>query len=253
MSRTALITGASRGLGRCVALELVGRGYGRIGLGCRTAGEAARAISKDLRARGVDAVLLSGDLGDSRTPQRIVSEFLGESREGLDVLVNNAGYFKGARLPRLDEAEWDRQIEINLSAAFRMMRAAGPALSLARGAVINVSSVCGFSGAAGGAPYSAAKAGLEALTRAAAVEWGEQGIRVNALIPGFMHETDMGAASTADYFRGVLALSPLGKPAIAQAAACMIAELAELEAVTGQVLSMEGRVGSPHSGRFKTG
>jgi 3-oxoacyl-[acyl-carrier protein] reductase len=251
LSRIALITGASRGLGRCVALELAGRGYGRIGLGCRTAGQAAQAIRDDLRARGVEAELLAGDLAEPGTSERIVSEFLGGCSRGLDLLVNNAGYFKAARIGQLEEAEWDRQIEINLSAAFRMMRAAGTALSLARGAVINVSSVCGFSGAAGAGPYCAAKAGLEALTRAAAVEWGGQGIRVNAVIPGFMHETDMGRASTADYVAAVLSLSPLRKPAAAPAAARMIAELAELQAVTGQVLSMEGRVGSAHCGRYQ--
>jgi meso-butanediol dehydrogenase/(S,S)-butanediol dehydrogenase/diacetyl reductase len=193
---------------------------------------------------------LIGDLADPAVPGRIVREFLAFSGGRLDLLVNSAGVFEPHLVARLEEAEWDRQVAVNLSAPFRTMRAAFPALAASRGAVVNVSSLVGMHGAAGAAAYAAAKAGLEALTRVAAIEWGGAGVRVNAIVPGFLGDTDMGRASRPEYVRGVLAESPLGRSADVASAARLIADLAELPAVTGQVLCLEGRAGRSDSPAF---
>lgn len=253
MKRAALVTGASRGLGRAVATELARRGWTHLGLGCRAESDPACEALAEVEGLGARGALLVGDLNDPAVPARLVAEFLAFSHDRLDFLVNNAGFFGAGVVARLGEAEWDRQVEINLSAHFRVMRAAGEALAACRGAVVNVSSLVGSRGASGAGPYSAAKAGLEALTRAAAVEWGGAGVRVNAVIPGFLCETDMGRASTPDYVKGVLALSPLGRTADVASAARLIVELAEMPAVTGQVFNLESRAGRADAPGFSAG
>ncbi len=198
-------------------------------------------------------MILPGDLANPSVPDRLVREFLEFSGGRLDLLVNNAGVFTAGLSATLSEAEWDRHLAVNLSAPFRLMRAAAGALMASRGAVVNVSSLVGFRGGHGAAAYSAAKCGLEALTRAAAVEWGPSGVRVNAVIPGFLHETDMGLASHPEYVKSVLAASPLGRAADVESAAKLVADLAEMPAVTGQVLSLEGRCGRHDSPPFVSG
>jgi NAD(P)-dependent dehydrogenase (short-subunit alcohol dehydrogenase family) len=226
-----------------VAIELARRGWALIGMSCRAeGGQAAQALA-EVKGLGARGVLLAGDLAAPGTAAAVVEDFAARSEGALDLLVNNAGVFRAGSVPRTSEEDWDLQVEVNLSAPFRLMRAAGAALAAARGTVVNVSSICGFHGSAGAGAYSAAKAGLEALTRAAAVEWGPRGVRVNAVIPGFLHETDMGRESTPAYVDEVLALSPLGRAADAASAARVIADLAELPAVTGQVICLEGRAG----------
>jgi 3-oxoacyl-[acyl-carrier protein] reductase len=253
LTPAAIVTGASRGLGRQIAIELARRDWALIGVGCSAGGAAAREAAAAVQAAGAQSVLLPGDLSDATSAATIVADFLESSRGRLDLLVNNAGTFRAGTVARMSEAEWDRQVEVNLSAAFRLMRAAGAALTASEGAVVNVSSICGFRGAAGAGPYSAAKAGLEALTRAAAVEWGNSGVRVNAVIPGFLYETDMGRMSTDEYVDEVLAQSPLGRPAEVAAAARTVAELVEMKSVTGQVLSLESRVGRADTQGFSAG
>ncbi len=250
MTRAALVTGASRGLGRALVAELARREWTHLGLGCSAESEAGREALAEVETLGARGVQLIGDLEDPAVPERLVAEFLDFSGGTLSLLVNNAGFFRAGVIARLSEAEWQRQVEINLSAPFRMMRAAGAALAVSKGAVVNVSSAVGFGGAQGAGPYSAAKAGLEALTRGAAVEWGASGVRVNAVIPGFLHETDMGQASTPGYVQQVLSLSPLGRAADVASAARLMAELAEMPAVTGQVFNLESRVGRPDAPEF---
>ncbi|HOX05715.1 MAG TPA: SDR family oxidoreductase [Planctomycetota bacterium] len=248
MAKAALITGASRGLGRAVAGELARRGWTHLGLGCRTAVPSSQIAVPSDQLPGTGngeprAAVFPGDLADPAVPERLVREFLEFSGGRLDLLVNNAGVFQARLAVELDEAEWDRQVAVNLSAPFRMMRAAAAALAASRGAVVNVSSLVGMRGGHGASAYSAAKCGVEALTRTAAVEWGAAGVRVNAVIPGFLADTDMGRASLPAYVRTVLAASPLGRAADVGSAARLIADLAGLPAVTGQVLSLESRCG----------
>lgn len=239
--RAALVTGATRGLGRAVAEELARRRWSLLGLGCRRPPEPPPPPPP--LPSGARTLLLPGDLADPDVPARIVRRFLEFSGGRLDLLVNNAGVFRAGLLPTLAEAEWDRQLAVNLSAPFRLLRAAAEALTAARGSAVNVSSLVGARGLAGGAAYSAAKCALEGLTRAAAVELGPAGVRVNAVIPGFLAATDMGRDSRPQYVAAVLARSPLGRPAETAAAARLVADLAEMPAVTGQVLSLDGRVG----------
>ncbi len=251
MSRNALVTGASRGLGREIVLSLARRGFEVIGLGCREENGALEVIA-ELKALGCRGIELCGDLGDPETPQKISRQFVDQAGN-LDFLVNNAGCFSPCLITNMDEQQWDRQVEVNLSAPFRMMRSCAAALADSRGSIVNVSSLCGFSGAAGAGPYSAAKSGLEALTKAAAIEWGPSSVRVNAVIPGFLHQTDMGRASSENYVDYVLSRSPLEKSADVRSAAELIASLPDMPNVTGQVFSLEGRVGCPSAPAFGAG
>jgi meso-butanediol dehydrogenase/(S,S)-butanediol dehydrogenase/diacetyl reductase len=229
-------------LGRQIACELAARGYSPIGIAFRGGRREALGTQAEVASRGGSGVLLQGDLEDSAVPGALTEDFLRASGGRLDLLVNNAGTFNARLVPRLSETEFDRQLAVNLSAPFRFMRAAQCALKNACGAVINVGSLVGMHGAIGLAAYSAAKAGLEALTRAAAAEWGADGIRVNAVIPGFMPDSAMGRTSSSTYAARALSVSPLGVPSDPATVARMLVSLAEAPCITGQIVLLDGRV-----------
>lgn len=180
-----LITGASRGIGRATALRLAETHD--VAIGYHESAEAASNVVSEATRRGASAVAVRGDVTDSAAVDRLVDE-AEQGLGGLDAVVNNAGIVDPARTEALDDAQWSRVLETNLTGAFYVTRSALPNLTPG-GAVVFVSSIGGTSGTVD-ASYAASKAGLHGLTRALAREYGDEGVRFNAVAPGPV-ETDM--------------------------------------------------------------
>ncbi len=180
-----LVTGASRGIGRAIALELAGEHD--VAVGYNESEAAAMDVVVEAKERGASAVAVEGDMTDSAAVDALVEE-AAESLGGLDAVVNNAGIVDPARLTETGDERWDRVIRTNLTGAFYVTRAAIPHLSPG-GDVVFVSSIGGTGGTVD-ASYAASKAGLHGLTRAVAREFGEDGVQCNAVAPGPV-ETEM--------------------------------------------------------------
>ncbi len=234
----ALVTGASRGIGAAIALELAVRGYRVIGTATSDGGAAriTQALSAHAGCRG--AVL---DVNDSAGVDALVDGIV-KAEGGLQVLVNNAGITRDTLAMRMKDGDWDAVLDTNLNAVFRVSRAAiKPMVKQRFGRIISITSVVGASGNPGQANYAAAKAGVAGMARALARELGSRGITVNCVAPGFI-DTDMTSQlpqAQQDALKGQIPLGHLGKPAdIAHA----VAFLASPEAgyVTGQELHVNG-------------
>ena len=236
--QTALVTGASRGIGRAIATELAARGYRVIGTATTDAG--AQAITEALAGHsGCKGVKL--DVNDGAGVTALVDGIIKEYG-GLHVLVNNAGITRDGLAMRMKDDDWDEVTDTNLKSVFRMSREVmRPMMKQRFGRIINITSVVGASGNPGQANYAAAKAGVAGMTRALARELGSRGITVNCVAPGFI-ETDMTdvlpEAQKAALMQQI-PLNRLGKPeVIAQA----VAFLASREAgyITGTELHVNG-------------
>ncbi|WP_038208311.1 3-oxoacyl-ACP reductase FabG [Xenophilus azovorans] len=235
--QVALVTGATRGIGAAIALELAQRGYKVVGTG--TTAEGAAKITAALSAhRGQGQVL---DVTDGAAVEALVDAIV-KAHGGLHVLVNNAGITRDMLAMRLKDEDWDAVIDTNLKAVFRLSRAAiRPMMKQRFGRIISITSVVGASGNPGQANYAAAKAGVAGMTRALARELGSRAITVNCVAPGFI-ETDMTASLPEAQQQALLASIPLGhlgKPAdIAHAVAYLASPQAAY--VTGQELHVNG-------------
>jgi len=236
--QVALVTGASRGIGQAIALELAQAGWAVIATATTQAG--ADRISQDLKpyshCRGV--VL---NVNDRQGCDDLVTSMVAEF-SGLHVLVNNAGITKDMLAMRLKDEDWDEVIQTNLSAVFRLSRAASrPMMKQRQGRIINITSVVGASGNPGQSNYAAAKAGVAGMTRALARELGSRGITVNCVAPGFI-QTDMTANLTVAQQEALLAQIPLGHLGLASDVAHAVAFLASPQAsyITGQELHVNG-------------
>ena len=234
----ALVTGASRGIGQAIALQLAQSG--QVVIGTATSEAGASRISHDLKAyahcRGV--VL---NVNDRQACEDVVASILGEF-SALHVLVNNAGITKDILAMRLKDEDWDEVIQTNLSSVFRLSRAViRPMMKQRLGRIINITSVVGASGNPGQSNYAAAKAGVAGMTRALARELGSRGITVNCVAPGFI-QTDMTASLTAAQQEALLAQIPLGHLGSASDVAHAVAFLASPQAayITGQELHVNG-------------
>jgi len=187
--KTALITGATRGIGRAIALAFAAEGAD-VAFTYRSQHEAAQSLVAEIEALGVKAKGYPSDAASFEDAHRVVEEV--KSLFGkIDILVNNAGITKDGLMLRMDEAQWDAVLDTNLKSAFNFIHACTPLMARQRsGSVINMSSVVGVSGNAGQCNYSASKAGLIGLTKSLAKEMGPRGIRANCIAPGFIL-TDM--------------------------------------------------------------
>ncbi len=187
---SALVTGASRGIGAAIARALAREGW-PVGVNYRSDSEAADAVVEEITSAGGRATALQGDMADPATADALFTA-LEEEFGPVLVLVNNAGVRADSLSPQLDDDDWDRVIETNLSAAFRLTRRAlRPMIRNRYGRVVNIASIVGaVRGNAGQANYAASKAGLVAMTRTVAAEVARRGVTVNAVAPGLI-ETDM--------------------------------------------------------------
>jgi 3-oxoacyl-[acyl-carrier protein] reductase len=236
--QVALVTGASRGIGAAIALEMAKQGFQVIGTA--TTDEGAARISAALSAYpGCKGANLN--VNDAAASEALIDQIV-KSQGGLHVLVNNAGITRDTLAMRMKDDDWDAVLDTNLKAVFRMSRAAiRPMMKQRYGRIISITSVVGASGNPGQANYAAAKAGVAGMTRALARELGSRNITVNCVAPGFI-ATDMTAALPEAQHQALMAQIPLGKLGLPEDIAHAVSYLAGPGAayVTGQELHVNG-------------
>ncbi|SMF81294.1 3-oxoacyl-[acyl-carrier-protein] reductase [Paenibacillus uliginis N3/975] len=238
--QTALVTGASRGIGRSIALALAGMGA-NVAVNYSGNEAAANEVVAEIRAKGVEAIALKANVGISTEADALVKQVI-DAWGRIDILVNNAGITRDNLIMRMKEEEFDQVIETNLKGVFNCLKAVTrPMMKQRYGRIINISSVVGALGNPGQANYVAAKAGVIGLTKSAARELASRGITVNAVAPGFI-DTDMTRELPEDMrekLMGDIPLARLGKP---EEIADVVTFLASSGAsyMTGQVLHVDG-------------
>ena len=235
----ALVTGASRGIGKAIALALGAQGATVVGTATTAAG--AQSITDYLRAAGVQGGGAQLDVKLHANVDSVVGDF--EKTYGpISILVNNAGITQDNLAMRMKESEWDAVIDTNLKSVFRLSKAVLRGMMKARaGRIINVTSVVGSSWNAGQINYAAAKAGIAGMTRSLAREIGSRGITVNCIAPGFI-DTDMTRALSEEQKTAILQQIPLGKLGNPEDIAAAVAFLASPQAgyITGATLHVNG-------------
>jgi 3-oxoacyl-[acyl-carrier protein] reductase len=239
-NRVAIITGSSRGIGRATALAFAHQGY-RVVVNYHRNREQAEQVLQEVETMGSRGILLRADVSQPQDAQGLIESSVKEFGRA-DVLVNNAGINHDQLMLRIQDDEWERMINTNLSSAFYCSRAAVKHMFKKRfGRIINVSSVVGVSGNAGQTHYAAAKSGLLGLTLSIAREYGSRGITANAVAPGYI-ESDMTAGLSPDQRQQILsgiAVGRLGKP---EDVATLVLFLASDAAayINGQVIRVDG-------------
>lgn len=241
--KVALVTGATRGIGRAIALKFASEGAD-VAFTYRSQTEAAASLVSEIEALGGRVMAFQSDASDFDAAHRIVDEI--KSAFGhIDILVNNAGITKDGLIMRMDEQQWDTVIDTNLKSAYNFIHACTPVMARQRsGSIINMTSVVGLSGNAGQCNYAASKAGLIGLAKSIAKEMGARGIRANCIAPGFI-ATDMTGALSEDIRKEWEKQIPLrrgGTPEDVAGVALFLAS--DMSAyVTGQVINCCGGMG----------
>jgi 3-oxoacyl-(acyl-carrier-protein) reductase len=239
--KVALVTGASRGIGRAIAIELARRGAA-VAINFRADAVHADAVAKEIEALGGECLLAQGDVSKKEEAHRIVQEVL-DKWQRLDILVNNAGIMRDRSMRKMTEDDWTEVISVNLNGTFYCTSAAVPAMMNQKfGRIINISSVVGQSGAFGQANYSASKGGIIAFTKTLALELARHNITANAIAPGYT-STEMVAGIPEDVAAKIKSKIPLGRFAepeeVAKAAVFLAADG---DYITGQELNVNGGV-----------
>ncbi len=241
--KTALVTGSSRGIGRATALELAHLGANVV-VNYRGSEEAAHEVQRLIEARGGKAIAIGADVSQSAEIERLFAA-IAERLGAVDILVNNAGQTRDNLLMRISEADWDAVLTTNLKSTYLCAKAALRGMLKARwGRIVNVSSIVGITGNAGQANYSAAKAGVIALTKSLAQEVGSRSITVNAVAPGFI-ETEMTTHLPDALRQRMLEHVALGRVGTPEDVASLIAFLCTPAAgyITGQAIIVDGGMG----------
>lgn len=239
-SKTAIITGAARGIGKQIALAFAREGA-NIAFTDLELNEAAQATRDEIAALGVKVQFYASNAADFDEAHKVVEQVAADFGS-VDILVNNAGITRDTLLMRMTEEMWDQVIQVNLKSAFNFTHAVTPVMMRQRsGSIISLSSVVGINGNAGQANYAASKAGIIALTKSVAKELGARGIRANAIAPGFIL-TDMTKALPEETLKQFVTLIPMrrgGEPEeVAKVALFLASDLSSY--VSGQVVQVNG-------------
>ncbi len=239
-NKVALITGATRGIGRGIAIAFAQNGA-HVAFTYSASADAAIELEKELKSYGVKAKAYQSNAADFNSTQDLVINVLDEFGT-IDILVNNAGITKDNLLMRISEADFDSVIEVNLKSVFNLTKAViKPMMKQRDGVIINMSSVVGVKGNAGQSNYAASKAGIIGFTKSVALELGSRNIRCNAIAPGFI-ETEMTAKldeATVEGWRKAIPLKRGGTPKdVANACLFLASNLATY--ITGQVIHVDG-------------
>lgn len=239
-NKTALITGASRGIGKGIAMEFAKQGA-HVAFTFNSSADAAKALEAELEKFGVKAKGYQSNAADFDAAQQLVKDVI-EDFGGMDILINNAGITKDNLLMRISEEDFDKVIEVNLKSVFNLTKAVlRPMLKQRSGSIINMSSVVGLKGNAGQTNYAASKAGILGFTKSVALELGSRNVRCNAIAPGFI-ETEMTAKldpKTVDSWRDSIPLKRGGTPQdVANACVFLGSDMSAY--VTGQTLNVDG-------------
>jgi 3-oxoacyl-[acyl-carrier protein] reductase len=238
--RTAIVTGASRGIGRAIALELAGRGAAII-VNYNRSPQAAEEVVAQIQSQGGKANAVQADVSDFSQAQELIKSAL-DTFNGLDILVNNAGITRDTLIMMMSEADWDRVIATNLKSTFNCSKAAVRYMMRKRyGRIINITSVAGQMGNPGQTNYSASKAGQIGFTKALAREVAARNITVNAVAAGYI-DTEIWADVSEEARQAALSLIPLGRKGQTEEIAYAVAFLASDQAgyITGQILGVDG-------------
>lgn len=238
--KTALITGASKGIGRSIALKYAEQGA-NVAFTYLSSVEQGQALEAELASRGVKAKGFRSDASDYAQAEKLINDVVAEFGT-LDVLINNAGITQDTLLLRMSEEQWDKVINVNLKSCFNTVKAATkPMMKQKAGSIINMTSVVGLKGNAGQANYAASKAGIIGFTKSVALELGSRGIRSNAIAPGFI-ETEMTAVldpKTVQSWRDAIPLKRGGRPEdVADACVFLGSDMSTY--ISGQVIQVDG-------------
>ncbi|PJF48921.1 MAG: 3-oxoacyl-[acyl-carrier-protein] reductase [Chloroflexi bacterium] len=239
-SKSAIVTGASRGIGRAIAIELARRGASVV-VNYNASEAAARDVVKAITDAGGTAIALKADVSKLDEATALVKAAL-DAFGKLDILVNNAGATRDTLLMTMSEEDWDAVMNTDLKSVFNCCKAAiRPMIRARSGRIINISSVVGLAGQAGQTNYAAAKAGVIGFTKSLAKELGSRNITVNAVAPGFI-PTALTDALTEEQKQAILQATPLGRFGAPEEVAYAVSFLASDEAafITGAVLSVDG-------------
>ncbi len=238
--RVAIITGASRGLGREIAIRF-GRAGDRVVVNYLTREQDAAVVADEVARSGGEAVTFRADVRVLSHVDQMVMDAV--NRWGtVDVFVNNAGLTRDGLLMRMSEQDWDDVLDTNLKGAFHCIRSASNVMAKKRqGHIINISSIVGMQGREGQANYSASKAGLTGLTRAAAREFGGFNIKINSVLPGYM-PTDMGENISDAMLERILKENVLGRVSDPREVAEFIVHLSLMNNISGQIFNLDSRI-----------
>jgi 3-oxoacyl-[acyl-carrier protein] reductase len=239
-NKTALITGASRGIGRSIALTFAKAGAD-VAFTYLSSVEKGEALATELKAFGVNAKGYRSDASDYSSAETLVNEVVADFGN-IDILVNNAGITKDGLLMRMSEEQWDDVIRVNLKSVFNLTKACTkPMMKAKAGSIINLTSVVGIRGNAGQSNYAASKAGIIGFTKSVALELGSRNIRSNAIAPGFIETemTDELNVASIEEWKKSIPLKRGGQPEeVAEACVFLASDMSRY--ITGQVLQVDG-------------